>query len=758
MKKLAEILYKFRFWYLTIVIIISVVFGFLINIQTDNSLKVWFSSDNPDYLMYENYREVFEGGRYFIIALCSDNIFSLDILRYIKEKTAYLENLSQAKSVHSLANANKIIGTVDGIEISPLLSRLEENNLVKIKKHAMEDELFKNYLISSDGKFTAIVIAFEEMSSEKVDKAVSLVEEIVEQGKPENLEIFFSGDMKMLTEFNRFTRENQRILPLLVLPVICLFIFILFRSWYKNFVIFLVIGMSLLCTLGFYSFLGYPFNVITGMLIPLIVILSIADGVHIIKYFDEIKAKGSKKETFINTLEHITLPCFITSITTACGLLSLVISPIDAVKHFGIGAAVGIMSAFFISIIIVPSCLILSPVNQRGKENKYWQSWLKGIAEFNEKRFKYILVAAMLVFVFFAWGITKITIETNQIEWFPHEDDFYKSTMMVNKNLSGIGDMALVIEGEENILKDPEILKKMDKLSGAIRQISGVKKVISLADYIKTINKALKEDNSQYYKIPDSKSLIAQELFLFTFSDEGREELKNIVTPDYKQGKISIKIESISSRESILLADLIQKMARDTFSTTKVNVFFSGTLYLYNLMNEYLLKSQIKGFSLAFLLVCAILFIAFRSIKYGWLSIIANLFPIVSIIGIMGWFGITLNTGTVMVASVALGIAVDDTIHFIFRFRKELENNKISIPDTLRETTVSVGSAVTSTSIINIAGFLVLLISGFQPTREFGLLIALTLFFALIGDMLILPAGIMATRRFLITDSNKRTK
>jgi len=164
-------------------------------------------------------------------------------------------------------------------------------------------------------------------------------------------------------------------------------------------------------------------------------------------------------------------------------------------------------------------------------------------------------------------------------------------------------------------------------------------------------------------------------------------------------------------------------------------------------MSKYLLESQIKGFSLAFLAVIGVLFIAFWSAKYGGLSIIANLLPIIFIIGIMGWSGITLNTGTVMVASVALGIAVDDTIHFISRFRKELKSNKSPVQNALRVTTVSVGRAILFTSVINIAGFLILLISGFQPTREFGMLIAMTLFFALIGDILVLPSVIMAARK-----------
>ena len=749
MEKLAAILYRFRFYWLGLIIAITIIFGSFIRIEMDNSLKAWFSSADPDYIGYEDYRNAFEGGRFLIVALRSQDIFSLNVLRYIKKKTEEFEDLPNVKRVHSLANANKVIGTSEGIEINPLLSDLKDNGLQKIREYAITDELFREYLVSRDGTFTAIVLTFGDMPSEETDKAVHQIKEMAYQEKPRDVEIFLSGDMRLYTEFNRFTKQNQKILPLLVIPIISLFILILFRSLSKVFIILSVVGMSLCWALGFYSVLGYDFNVVTGMLIPLVVILSIATSIHIMEYFIEAREDGNKEEAFKNTVSYITIPCFITSITTAFGLLSLSISHIDAVKHFGIGSAAGVMFAFIISIIIVPVFITLLPLDQKIRKGGLLKKWLQAISQFNQRRFIYILVVAFFGFLFFGWGITKIKIETNQIEWFPKKEDCYKSTMLVDKNLSGIGDVEIVIKGKKDTLKDPDILKRIDTLSLKIRKIPRIKKVISLADYVKNINKALKEDNPEQYTIPDSQSLIAQELFLFSLSDDGRKELDNIVTSDYSQGRISVKTESMPSQESVILGNLLEDMAKATFSGTGIHVSLTGTTFLYNLMNRYLLESQIRGFSLAFLLVIGVLFIAFWSAKYGGLSIIANLLPIIFIIGIMGWSGITLNTGTVMVASVALGIAADDTIHFISRFRKELHSKQSSPQNALRETIISVGRAILFTSAINIAGFLILLISGFQPTREFGMLIAMTLFFALMGDIVVLPSVLVAISKFV---------
>ena len=746
---IGKILYKFRFYWFGLLIAITIFLSISIKLETDNSLREWFSKDDPHYIAYQNYLDTFEKGSLLLVVVRSENIFSLDILHFIKQITEELEDVAHVVGVHSLANANKIIGIPEGIEIHPLLSELKPAQLQKIKKYALKDELFRNYLISPDGKLTAIAIALEDMPDKEIDQTIHQVEEIVNKQKPTNIKVFVSGEAKAISEINRFTKQNQNIFSIPIISCICICIFILFRSFYKNFIILLVIGMSICWALGFYSLLGYSSNAITGMILPLIIILSISDSVHIIKHFEEVNSDHCKEEAFIRTVQYITVPCFITSITTALGLLALSVSKVAAIKRFGIGSAAGIIFAFLISITIVPFFLTFIPSSQRVKLGRGWNHFLNSISDFNEKKFKYILVATIIGFIVSFWGITKVRVESNRIEWFPKKSDFYKSTRIVDKYLSGVDAMEIVLEGEKDVFKKPSILKRMDDLSDEIERLPRVKKAISVATYVKRIHRALHEDNPEFFSIPDSQSLIAQELFLFTLSDDGRVELESYVTPDYSQGRISIKTEIMPSGESVILGDLVKKMAKETFNETELKVTLTGTVFLYNLSDKYIIESQIKGFSLAFLSIIIILFLIFWSIKYGGLSLLPNLFPITFVLAIMGWSDITLNTATVMVASIALGIAVDDTVHFITRFKKEYKSNDVPVQEVLRNTTVSTGQAIIFTSIINMTGFLVLLVSGFQPTREFGILIALTLFFALIGDLIVLPASIMTIRKYL---------
>lgn len=748
MQRFARILYHCRLLGLFFLVVTTIILSFSIEIESDNSIRAWFAKNDPEYIVYENYIDTFESGKYLIVALKSENLFSLDVLNYIEQKTEEFESFQYVNRVFSLATENKIIGTPDSIEIHPLLFELEQDNLKKIKKYTLKEERFMQYLVSPDGKFTSIVIAFGDIPSEEEEvKTVRQIEAMAYRDKPENLAVYFSGDSKVMSAFNKLTKQTQKQVPILVISIICICIFILFRSLYITFIICLNIGISISWSLGFYSILGYNFNTVTVLLVPLILVLSISDSIHIIQFFHEIKKDLNKKAAFIRTVEYITFPCFLTSITTACGLLSLTVSRIDAVKHFGIGSAAGVMFAFLISIILVPGLLTLLPSHTIAKRGKVWEFALFTIFNFSQKRCTSIFIAALLGLILSFWGITKVRIETNRLEWFPKKGDFYKSAKIVEKNLFGIDNMEIVLSGQAGILKQDEILKRMDRIAFEIEKLPCVIKVLSLTQYIKRIHMALHEDNPVFYKIPDDQFLISQELFLFSLFDGNRRELDSFVTSDYSQGRISVKTRAMSSEQSLIIGKLLAKMAQQAFSDTGLQITLTGTIHLYNINLKRLVESQIKSFTLAYVIIIGILFLAFRSIKYGGLSILPNLLPITLIIGIMGWFGIALNNTTVMVASVALGIAVDDTVHFIARFRKECGSKKLPVQEALRKTTLSIGRAIIFTSIINIAGFLILLVLAFQPTREFGLLISCAMFMALIGDLIILPASIAVLKR-----------
>ena len=757
MKTLSLIIFKLRYILLALIMISTIVFAMFINMDLDNTISAWFAKEDPISINYNSFRDTFEGGRYIIVAVRSQKLFSKEVLGYIKAKSDELKDIDLAKRVHSLANANKVVGTEEGIVITPLLEDLEDADTRDIETYALTDELFRDYLVSADGTLSAIVIVFDELKPQQIVAVIEQIDTILDKDRPAGVETFLAGGIMINHEFNKVTKENETILPALGVILVLAMTYILFRSIPKNIIVISVIAMSLCWTLGFYSMMGYTYNAVSGLIIPLIVILSIANTVHIIEYYDEVRKENNRRTSYLATLQYITIPCFITSITTSFGLLSLWASPITAVQHFGITSAAGIMFAFIISIVLVPFMLTLVPTQAR-VHHRHWGHMLAGIFHINERGYWLILFATLLCIIFFGLGVKRVAIETNELEWFPKDSDVYVNSMMLDKYLAGVGTLELILEGEENILQDPEILKKVDALSEEIQQMPGVKKIISLTNYVKSVNRALNANNPEAYTVPYSRELIAQEILLFSFSSSGTEELERVVNMDYSKGRIAIKIKYASSQETRGLISQVEEKAMQAFSGTEVKVSLTGGSHLFSMLDKYIVESQIKTFSLAFILVIGILFVVFRSFRYGLLCILPNILPITMIIGIMGWCSINLNVGTVMIASVALGICADDTIHFLSRFRKEFSAKDQSMNKALRKTTIFVGRAVIFTSLISIGGFSIVVISNFRPARDFGLLLSMTLLLALICDLFVLPASMMAARKFFARKSQPETE
>lgn len=794
MRTFAEVMYRFRLPALAVVLFMTIFFSQSMSTQMDNSIRNWFTAEDPEYRVYDESCGTFDGGRFLIVALKAPDVFTPKILGYIKRVSDELRDVGEVKKIHSLANANKLVPTEDGVENMPILSDFDpamdpgDPAIERIRMLAMSDNFFRNYLLSPDGRYTAIIVSFENMNVPRMDATMPQVMAILDRGFPKGIERFITGDIRLMTGYNEFTKQNQRVFPLIIISMITIFLVILFRSASRLAAIVALIGMSLVWSLGFYGLLGFTYNVVTGMMVPLVIILSIADCIHIIEYFDEARGRADEKagvpaadvseiagpggivpeasekdlrrEAFIETLDYITLPCLLTSLTTAFGLASLYVSPVDAVKSFGVGAGAGVIFAFVISIVVIPALMTVlpTPASKRRASGTggpahghgFWDRLLSRIADFNSRRFKAIIVGAVACYVVFGAGIWKVTVETNQIEWFPKDGDFYKASREIDAHFTGTGAMEVLLNGPEGSLKMPDILARMDRLGAVVESMPKIRKVISLASYVKEINQALKDGAAEEFKIPDNANLITQELFFFSMSTKGREELDRVVTPDYAAGRLMIKMVSTTSSVAVKIADDIRKAAEAEFDGSGVTVRITGISYMYGLIYKYLLISQIESFGLAFALVMAMMFVIYRSAGYGILSIVANLLPIVFIVGLMGWTGISINVGTVMVASVALGIALDDTIHFLSRFRVEFRRpGREGLEEAIRETTTHAGKAMVFTTLINIAGFMVLIVSQFQPTREFGLLVSLTLAFALLGDLIVLPACVKAMGRFL---------
>jgi hypothetical protein len=749
-RRVAELLYRFRRPLCTLIVLGAVVLAPRANITSiDNDLTAWFSREDPIYQEYERFQDEFGGTRTLIVALQApsrDALFSRAALTAIADLGDEIDRLETVERVSSLATATVVDArrTPDGddvLDVRRLIEDLETQTPLEVGRRALADDLLRGDLVSEDGTTAAIVVFFDERRVDDVRaEVIDRIHGLVEARLPPSFTAHFNGSLEISETYNRITLANQTTFtpPILVLTVLA--IYAMFRSWRKTLLTLVAVLISVVWTLGLYDLLGFNYNVLSSMIVPLVIVLAISDDVHILQHYGEARRRGSPEAAFKATVAHLLAPLLGASGTTALGMAALATSSVVAVREFGLGSAIGVMVDFGISIVLMPTMLgWLRHVDERPPQEAWFTRPMAAVARLTTRYTWQIAAVAVLLTVVAAAGATRLRVDTNHINFFSADHPLATSAAVIDTKLSGIYTFQVLLEGPPESLRQPDALQRMDRLSESLRQLPFVKKVTGLADYVKRVHREL--GDAPAAAIPDNAALIAQELFVFGLGDDGRVELERVAASDFSKAQISVKLASMSSDLVFEQIHAAERLAADAFAGTEIQPTVTGSGRLFATLDHYLVASQISSFTTAFLTVFSVIFIVFRSFRFGLLAIVPNLFPVLAVFGVMGWLDISLNVATVMLASVALGVVDDDTIHFISRYRRETARGA-GTDEAIAIATTHEGRAALTTAIINSCSFAVLAMSEYKPTAWFGGLLALTMVVAFLAEVFILPATI----------------
>ena len=753
-RQLAEFIFRFR--YLLCGLIAA---GFVVLLpntnftEIDNDISMWISKSDPVYQTYERFRREFGGQRTLLIALRSDDLFTRESLEFIRAITDDIQRVRLVERVQSLATANIVAslppdGADDGggIEVQPLLDeRLDEPGAPeRVRDRALSDPLLRGDLVSDNGMVTAVVVGFDE---DRIDDArgdvIEEIHRIVDPRLPHGMRAFYNGSLEISETYNRVTIANTRNLTPPILALTIAGIYLMFRSWRITALLVVAVLVSAVWTMGLYVEMGFTYNVLASMMPALVLILAVADDVHIVQHFNhELRATGSREHAFKSSIEHMFKPLLAASVTTAIGLASLATSEVVAVKSFGIGAAVGVMVDFVMSLVFVPTLMMwLKPEKGEAPQERYLLAPMRRVARFSMRHARPVIVGTLAVMAVAAAGTRWLHVDTNHTNFFAEDSPITQSAKILDEELSGIYSFNILLEGEPDSMKTPDALERMEELRRRVERLPFVRKVVSLADYVKRVNRELNGGADEAAVVPASAEAIAQELFVFGLSEEGRRELERMAASDYSRAQVLVKLASMSSDLVFEQIRLTEQIAEEVFRGSGITPTVTGSGRIFASLDHYLVVSQLSSFGTAFLFVFSVIFVVFRSARFGILGIIANALPVCAVLGLMGWLDISLNVATVMVASVALGIVDDDTIHFIGRFRREAAAGATT-EEAIEAATMHEGRASLTTAIINSLGYGIMVFSAYRPTAWFGGLLALTMMVAFLAEVLVVPAVI----------------
>jgi len=545
---------------------------------------------------------------------------------------------------------------------------------------------------------------------------------------------------------NAFSEAGQGDMKTLV-PIMYLLVFIIMTAVLRSFLATLttvvLIAFSILTGMGLAGWLGINLTPVSANAPTIILTLAVADSIHIlVTLFHEMRLGKSRHEAIKESLRINHQPVFITSLTTAIGFLSLNFGDSPPFWHLGNIVAMGVMAAYVYSVCFLPAVMAVLPLKVKGRIQGRHE-FFDRFADFVIQHRKRLYWGMLAVIIVLAAQIPRIEIDEKFNEYFDTRYQFRNDNDYVEAKLTGFESISYSLSaGESGGVSNPEYLAKLEQFADWYRKQPGVIYVSTLTDTMKRLNKNMHFDEESYYRIPDNRDLAAQYLLLYELSLPFGLDLNNQINIDKSSTRFTAVLESISTREALDLEHRAQAWLKENGLPSMVT-HGASPLIMFSHIAKRNLKSMMTGAFLALLLISVILMVILRSFKIGAISLIPNLGPILMTFGMWGLFFQQVGFAVAVVAPVALGIIVDDTVHFLSKYlRARREQNKSS-EDAVRYSFHTVGTALWVTSLILVAGFLVLSYSGFMMNSHLGIMTTIAIVSALFADFFFLPPLLM---------------
>jgi len=740
-----------RWIVLAVLAAISGVAGWLCaGLGFDSSIEIWFLDDDPDLLTYNEFLERFEADEVLVVGVFADDVFAPEVLGSIARISKAARDAPYVHRVRSLTTVKIFESKEDWVELGKLVRKLPgtAEEAAAVREKALGHPLLEGLVVSKDGKATAVLVEMEPEgnTSEGKTELVNAVQAIVDREKVAGMEVRLSGTPVFDAAFFEYTERDFGLLFPVTSVLILVAMFLVFRRVSSALVPLSVVLVTNLWTFAIMAAVGLEMNVVSSSMAVVILAVGVADAVHVLsEYYRHLLAGEEPADAVPRALDHVFVPCLFTSATTMAGFASLCVSDLSPVRELGALAAAGVGIAFLLSFTMVPALLgAVRPPDpgflerqRRGPASRLL-GWL---GRPNRRRNVIVAVCAVIVTGAAIYSVSRIRMGANPIQYFKESDPVRLDVEAIDAALGGTTTIEALVSAPGGGLKEPEILRRIDGLQEELEALPGVSKTFSIIDAYKDLRRVLEGGAPEAAKLPDTRPMAAQ-LYLVL---EGDDDLDTIVQDDGSVGRITASVSLSDSKELIdRMPELDARVARD-FSGEELNVVTTGYIKLMVNMESYMVSSLAKSLSLAFCVVAALLFLMLRSLRLGVLALIPNMWPILVGLGIMAPLGIELDPGTLMIGSIALGIVVDDTVHFLFRLRWHLDRGR-STEEAIIETMSDAGRPILVTSVVLAAGFLVMLIGTFAPNVHFGFVSAAVILLALVADLLVLPAVLLLWR------------
>jgi predicted RND superfamily exporter protein len=719
------------------------------NIRTDFNLEGFYPDEDPVIADYEKLEEEFgRDDNSIIIGFKSDSLFTEKVLLDLESITEQLGEIDYLAEVLSILDAQEIKSEEGQLTFAPYFDLENSTNeqLSNVKQNITLDPFLNGALINSSGNATAIVLRINEEENTFFNRnyIIDSINDVLEEYRSD-YEFHTSGIPYFRNQYvNLLNGEIVMYIAISSILIILLLWYIYRTIWGVLFPM-VIVWSTLLLTVAIIQLTGGYLEIMSSTIAPILLCVGVADAIHMISKYDDARESGfSKHNSIIEMLKTLGSATFLTSLTTAIGFATLFTSTVMPMRRFGIYTAAGVLIAYLVTIFFLP--VILSRLKSKRifdeKSGSFYpllQKWLNKLAGLNRLNYRKVVILGLLVTVIFSIGITKIEVNGKVFDDVGDDTELMQDSHFFSEQIAPQFPMEFLINTEEpDGALSVDLLQRVSQFEQKLLEYPEIHRVVGLHTLMGEVHRVLTDgerNKDLNNPLPESDQAIAQYTLLMEINEA--DELYNLVDFDYRKLRITAQTEDAGSKRINEIRDEFRSEMKRLFPDEEVTV--TGTTILSADLTDKIVYSLAWSIMLAIIAITLIMATLFKSFKMALIALVPNLIPLLIVGGVMGYAGVDIKPSTAVIFTIALGIAVDDSIHYLARFRIEYLKSKAMLP-SLTATTVRTGRAIIVTSLILIAGFGTLITSAFTSTAMMGILVCTTIFGALLADLFVLPS------------------
>ncbi len=767
---ISRIILRFR-----LAILLSVILSTTFMLYQANSVKLSYQMANilpktsTVFHDYENFKNNFgDNKNAMVIGVINPDLFNIEQYRAWQNLSKEISQISGIKNATSIENLSLLVK--DTISKSVKATKWYNSNLTsqeefdKSVANLLNQPFYKDLFYNEKSKATILVVSInhEILKTKEREELIRLIHlKGEEYAKRQNLDLHYSGLPYIRTVDSIQIRKEITLFIILTLLITSFILFLFFRSIRATLISMFVVVIGVIWSFGTMSLLGYEISILMALVPPVIVVIGIPNCIFLLnKFHNEFKGHRNKIKAIsriINKVGNITL---LTNLSTASGFAAFILTKSQTLKEFGVIASMNIMLIFLFSLIIIPIALSYFPPPKRKHTQHLDKKWVNASVATLIKLVQYkrtqIYIVTLAIVILGIFGIFKVKTTGNLTDDLPKDGVLYKDIKFFEQNFSGVMSCEVLVDTKKkNGLMKISVIKKIEQLQLVLDSFLEFSRAISIVDFTKYAKQTFYNGDTSFYTLPNSQ----EKSWIFSYANNLQNDnvlSKNIFTDSLNQvARISMRMSDISTPKLDSIMEILQPKIDKIFDSEKYKVTITGASIVFLNGTKYLVRNLFTSLFLVIILIAIFMAWMFNSFRMVVVSLIPNLIPLLLTAAIMGYFNIAIKPSTILVFSIAFGISVDDTIHFLAKYRQELIARKWNIKRSVIAALKETGVSMIYTSVVLFCGFFIFIASEFGGTVALGLLVSITLLIAMLANLLLLPALLLTLERVITTEAFK---